>query len=322
METKEQLLAHMDPELRPFYEMMPEYSMTPYDTLMIIRHGAEAMRQQVSVSPIDRDDLIFRKEQILPEDLEVRVYEPVARKKVSTAILYFHGGGCVLGTAEQDDAAAVSLALEYNTVVFNVNYRCAPEFPAPAGQLDAVRAWKWLLAEGMEKYSINTSKVVFYGGSGGANIAIGAALRILDEGEILPAGLIVPYPMIDDRGITVSSQMDMDTSLWGRGHNQAAWNYLLHGLDTMDTAEADAYIAPARRTDLRGLPPVLTFVGSVDILRDETIAFVQHLAESDVDVEFSLYPGAFHGFDVYVPEAGCAKRAAEAVRLFLQKRFA
>lgn len=152
-------------------------------------------------------------------------------------------------------------------------------------------------------------------------MVLGAALRLLDAGKRQPALYQPLYPMIDDRGITYSSYEIQDTSLWGREQNMQAWDYYINGLSGERKENISPYTAPARREDFTGLAPVFTFVGELDQFRDETLELVKNLSRSGVPVEFTLYPGCYHGFELYAPEASIAKQAQGSVHAALQRVF-
>jgi acetyl esterase/lipase len=111
------------------------------------------------------------------------------------------------------------------------------------------------------------------------------------------------YPMLDDRRLTKSSNEITDGRVWDKAKNQLGWELYLG-----PNGEASPYAAPARATDLTGLPPTYTCVGDLDPFRDETIDFVQRLIQAGVPVEFHLYPGCFHGFEEYFPAAEISQR--------------
>ena len=200
-------------------------------------------------------------------------------------------------------------------------YRLAPEHPAPSGQLDCYAAWEWLCTEGAKQFNLDLTRSAFYGGSGGGNMVIGVALRLLDEKGRLPTILLPLYPMIDNRGISLSSREITDNSLWGREQNLMAWNYYLFGQAGAHGRNVDSYVVPIHRDSFYGLPPAFTFVGELDQFRDGTLAFVYKLSRSHVPVEFTLYPGCYHGFEVWVPNADVSKRARRAIHEFIQKAF-
>lgn len=320
---KEEMLRRIDPELRDCYAAMQPYSLA-YDALRAIRAYSISQFRRAPSAFAGRGDICLKLITIDGADhmpLELRVYEPLPRGEALPVILYFHGGGGVMSSAEQDDPFCMELALRERCLVVSVEYRLAPEHPAPAGQLDCYAAWKWLCAEGAQRFNADLSRSAFYGGSGGGNMALGTALRLLDQGERLPTVLLPLYPMIDERGVTPSSREITDESLWGRTQNQQAWDYCLHGLGGVKTEAPGPYTAPVHREDFSGLPPVLSFVGALDLFRDETLELVQKLARCGVPVEFTLYPGCYHGFEVWVPGAEVSQRARRSIHEFLQRAF-
>jgi acetyl esterase/lipase len=122
------------------------------------------------------------------------------------------------------------------------------------------------------------------------------------------------YPMIDDR-MTSESMRDYDAPLWSAQHNRVAWNLYLGALSG---DEVPKYAAPARETDYTGLPPTTTFVGALDPFHDETIEYVEHLRAAGVPVEFRVFEGCYHGFDLIRPDSKPGRAANE----FLCARFA
>lgn len=128
------------------------------------------------------------------------------------------------------------------------------------------------------------------------------------------------HPMLDDRCITQSCNEITDPRVWNRKYNGQAWEMYL-GAD--HTGEVSPYAAPARATNLSGLPPTYTCVGDLDPFCDETIEYVKRLRQAGVSTEFHLYSGCFHSFDRVVPNAEISKRAIkeynQALKRALQK---
>ena len=110
------------------------------------------------------------------------------------------------------------------------------------------------------------------------------------------------YPMLDHRSATASAHEILDVGIWDRAANLEAWGLYLGGNG------ADAYASPALADDVHGLPPTFVDVGGIDLLRDEAIDFVGRLAAAGVTTEFHLHPGAYHGSELFAPEAGLSKR--------------
>ena len=109
---------------------------------------------------------------------------------------------------------------------------------------------------------------------------------------------LLVYPMLDDRNVTPSSHTVIDPKVWNREANAAGWNAYLAGRAGADDVEP--YAAPARATDLAGLPPAYIDVGDLDLFLDEDIAYAQALMRAGVPVELHVYPGAFHGSNNFV----------------------
>ena len=323
--TKEEMLAKMDPELVPMYGMLPEYSIVPYETLCAVRQGHDDLFSGEEWSIRGREDIRLQVLRISNSDnsgeLELRVYRPAALTGTLPCIFYLHGGGCVMYRAWHDDIACAAFSLQENCVIVNVDYRLAPDFPAPTGQLDALTAWNWLISEGISALDIDPEKIIIHGNSGGGNIAVGLVLRILDAGIKLPAAVVPLYPMLDDRSCTPSSSMVEDNTFWGTDLNAAAWKYYLHGQDPFDIRVPDGYTAPARRESFKGFPKTFTFVGGLELFRDEVMEMVRKMSRDGVDVEFHLYPGCCHAFEQFIPTAAVSRQALEAKHQFIQKVF-
>ena len=127
-----------------------------------------------------------------------------------------------------------------------------------------------------------------------------------DRGEIDIRFQLLVYPMLDDRNRTVSSHAISEPWVWNRAANVAGWDAYLAGRAGSDGVSA--YAAPARATDLAGLPPAYINVGTLDLFLDEDIAYAQALTAAEVPVELHVYPGAFHGSPGLVPGAAISKR--------------
>jgi acetyl esterase/lipase len=147
------------------------------------------------------------------------------------------------------------------------------------------------------------------GDSAGGGLAAGLALRLRDGAGPLPEFLLLTQPALDDRLATPSMRAAVDTPVWTRESAAASWAaYLGPHRD-----DPPAYAAPARATDLRGLPPAYVAVGQLDPLRDEGVAFALALAAADTAVELHLFPGTFHGSTVVEDAEVSRRQRAEEV---------
>lgn len=248
-------------------------------------------------------------------DLAIRVYRPVnatGSRSVrsgptsggtgSTPGLFFiHGGGMVLGNLDSDDGVPTMLCETLGVVIVSVDYRLAPEHPAPAAIDDCVAALRWM-GDHAADLGYDPDRLAVYGGSAGGGLAIATALMVRDHGGPAISFLMPIYPMIDDRNETPSSREITEVGIWDRDGNIESWGWYLGG------KAADQYSAPARATDLSGLPPTFIDVGEMDMFRDEDIDFANRLMQAGVPTEFHVYPGAYHASEIFAPTAALSQR--------------
>jgi acetyl esterase/lipase len=235
-------------------------------------------------------------------DLGVRIYRPVGATGPLPGILFLHGGGMVMGTLDTDHLTAVMLCETLGAVIVSVDYRLAPENPAPAAIEDCYTGLQWMAANANELGYEPTDRLAIYGGSAGGGLTIATALVSRDRGGPGIGFLMAPYPMIDDRNVTPSSQVILDIGIWDREGNIEAWEWYLGG------NPADQYSAPTRATDLSGLPPTFIDVGDQDMFMDEDVEFAARLKDAGVPVELHVYPGAYHASEVFAPTAELSQR--------------
>ena len=180
---------------------------------------------------------------------------------------------------------------------FGVDYRLAPENPAPCGVEDGFAALKYV-SEHAAELNVDPKRIAVMGDSGGGCIAAGTALLARDRG-LSPAlaKQILIYPMLDDR-THLDEGEDLHKFLtWQLHENVLSWKALLGEKAGKPEAEVSAYAAPARAESLRGLPPTYIDIGTLDLFRDENVEYVARMVKENVEVEFHLWPGLPHGFE-------------------------
>jgi len=234
-------------------------------------------------------------------DLAIRVYRPVNATGTLPGLFFIHGGGMVLGNLDSDDGVPTMLCETLGALVISVDYRLAPEHPAPAAIDDCYAALKWM-GDNAAELGYNPERLAVYGGSAGGGLAIAIALMVRDHGGPSIRFLMPIYPMIDDRNETSSSHEVTEVGIWDRAGNIESWAWYLGG------KPANQYSAPARATDLTGLPPTFIDVGEMDMFRDEDITFAQRLLASGVPTELHVYPGAYHASEIFAPTAALSQR--------------
>jgi acetyl esterase/lipase len=230
-------------------------------------------------------------------DVRVLVYEPTGRIRPSGALVWIHGGGLIMGTPEQGNALCSRFAAELGIVVVSVDYRLAPEHPFPAGLDDCATALAWT-HEHADRLGIDTARIAVGGDSAGGGLAAALAQRAHDDGGPPICFQLLQYPMLDDR---TALRDGPETFVWTRSSNRYAWQaYLGHALEQDETRP---HAAPARRTDLSGLPPAWIGVGSIDLFNAEDADYAQRLEAAGVRVEYLEVPGMYHAAEVFVPNA-------------------
>lgn len=236
-------------------------------------------------------------------DVRVRVHRP-REDATGAVLLWVHGGGHVLGAAEQDDPLLEAVVARTGCTALAVDWRRAPEDPYPAALHDSYAV---LVAVGAGRFGgdLDPGRVVVAGASSGGGVAAGLALFARDRGEQTLAAQLLVYPMLDDRELTLSSRTVTDRRIWNHESNRIGWAAYLGG---RTGADVPAYAAPARADDLSGLPPTWIATAALDLFRDEDIDYARRLLAAGVPTELHVYPGGVHGFDLFAPDAALTRR--------------
>ena len=229
---------------------------------------------------------------------------------------WMHGGGYVLGSARQGDAFTLRAASELGMFAVSVEYRLAPETPYP-GPLEDCYEGLAHLVENAAALNLDTDKIIIGGVSAGGGLCAGLGLLVRDRGAFSVLGQLLLYPMIDDRNVAATSDTLADTLVWTRAANLFGWQSYLG--DLYGSNDIPIYAAPARATDLSGLPPTYLPVGDLDLFLDENIAYAQKLTRSGIPTHFHVFPGAYHGFNAFAPEAPASEACNAEIFSFIAK---
>jgi acetyl esterase/lipase len=224
------------------------------------------------------------------------------------AVLYVHGGGMVSCTVEIFAPAIARNVALAGMPFFAVDYRLAPEYPAPCGVEDCFAALKYL-SEHAKELNIDPARIAVMGDSAGGGLAAGAALIARDRKLSPPlAKQILIYPMLDDRTSYPPDHPLIKFLTWQATDNVLAWNAVLgEGKAGNPDAVVSEYAVPARAKSLAGLPSTYIDVGGLDLFREENIKYASRLMEECVDVEFHLWPGVPHGFESAIGTSWAAR---------------
>jgi acetyl esterase/lipase len=253
-------------------------------------------------------------------DIALRMMRPSELGGAPRPLVYWmHGGGYILGSAEQDDSLMAKFASELGCIGVSVEYRLAPETPYPGPHNDCFEGLMHL-ADNAAQYHIDTTRIIIGGASAGGGLAAGLALRVRDEAAFTLAGQVLLYPMIDDRNIAQPDAEHENTLVWSREANLFGWTSYL-GQQPGGEGIA-AYAAAARAEDVSGLPPTYLPVGELDLFLDEDIVYAHRLLQAGVACELHIFPGAIHGFNGFVPEARISRICNQEIADFVARMVA
>jgi acetyl esterase/lipase len=289
----------LDPEIREAVRDIPDFVFSDETVPM--------MRQNAVFAPVAAPD-IGRTELTTEPDggVSMTVLRPRDAVGNLPVLFWMHGGGTVIGNRYMDDSRLGEWCRSLSCVCVSVEYRLAPEAPYPAAIDDCDNGLRYIFDHAAE-LRLDTGRIGVGGRSAGGGLAAALALRWRDRGDDRLAFQYLEYPMLDDRMDWPSSQLD-GLPVWSRESNAFGWRAYLGEHYGSDHVPPDA--APARASELAGLPPTFITVGTADCLRDEAIDFAARLCRANVSTELHVYAGAVHGFDMFVDCAvvRCAAR--------------
>jgi acetyl esterase/lipase len=239
--------------------------------------------------------------------LKLGWYRPSASGPGS-AVLYLHGGGMILGLEHLGvvyDLAVREYVATSGVPMLMVDYRIAPEHPHPTPVEDCYAALRWL-ADNASTLGVDPARIAVMGDSAGGGLAAGVALLARDRGGPVVAQQLLIYPMLDDRTQTPDPEL-LPYLTWTYDDNVTGWAALLGA--SAGTDDVSAYAAPARATDLTGLPATYIDTGDLDIFRDEDITYARRLSDAGVPTELHVHPGCPHAFEALARAADVSQRA-------------
>ena len=299
----------IDPESREPLDQLLEVLPGGFNSVPDIVARRETLAQVLATIAVPPKENVTREDRAVPgpegaPDISVRVYRPADATGTLPGVYFIHGGGMVLGNVEGESAVAEEICEQVGAVVVSVEYRLAPEHPHPAQSEDCYAGLVWM-ARNAAELGFDPQRLAVYGGSAGGGLTIAVVLLARDRGFPAIRFQMPIYPMIDDANETPSSHEITDVGIWDRAANIEAWQWYLGG------GKPDKYAAPARAEDLSGLPPTFIDVGTVDMFRDEDIAFAARLMQAGVPTELHVNPGAYHASEAFAPQTVLSQRIWE-----------
>jgi acetyl esterase len=270
-----------DPDAKPLHEMTPEEARAFGSSLADTAGPAPAMAR-VEEHTLERDGGSAG-------NVGLRVLVPI--DPPAGVIVYYHGGGWVIGSIDEFDTLARKLAERTSCAVVLVAYRLAPEHRYPVAADDAYAALEWTAAN-LQRIAGGEVPLFVAGDSAGGNLSAVVAVRARDRKGPEIALQILIYP-VTDADFDRPSYTDPENALL-LTREAMIWFWDHYVPDPARRAEPDA--SPLQTADLSGLPPAVVLTAEYDVLRDEGEAYAQRLADAGVPVDLRRYPGQMHGF--------------------------
>lgn len=224
----------------------------------------------------------------------------------SPVVLWFHGGGFAMSEPEQDYSFFKKFIKNYNAVVFAPAYTKSVEKPFPSAFEDAKLSFEYI-KNNANNFGFNASKIFVGGDSAGGGLAFSLSLYARDTKDNSIAFVMSIYPMISHR--LTQTSVDNKMPIWNTVSNINAWKLYIGDFDKSDPMFK--YASPSEEKDFSNLPPVLTYIGTEDPFYAETLQLIANLKSAGVKVDFKIFEGCYHGFDVVCPFAKKSKEARE-----------
>ncbi|MGW5474516.1 alpha/beta hydrolase [Streptomyces chartreusis] len=300
-----------DPELAAALELIKDV-ISPgltMDEIAEVRQGAGI--QLLADLDLTMDGYFEVEDRVVPgpvgaPEISLLICRPAAQVDAGPrpVIYHVHGGGMIIGNNRVGVDAPLAWAKELDAVVVSVEYRLAPEHPHPAPIEDVYAGLEWTAAHASE-FGGDAGRVVVAGASAGGGLSAALALLARDRKGPELIGQMLMCPMLDDRNDSPSTFQMAGLGVWDRTANETGWTALLG--ERRGGPDVSAYAAAARAEDLSGLPPAFLDVGSAETFRDEVVAYASRIWQAGGVAELHVWPGGFHGFDGFAPQAGVSR---------------
>ncbi len=281
----------LDAKVKAFLDQLAAVGTPPLNTLPVAE-ARMAIEQMVAMQG-DPEAVARTEDRRLPGpdgEIPVRVYTPAAKGPLPI-LVYFHGGGWVIGSIASHDGVCRALANRVGAIVVSVDYRLAPEHRFPAAAEDCYAATRWV-AEHAAELGGDATRIAVGGDSAGGNLAAVVALMARDRGGPRLVHQLLVYPVADGGLDTPSYQENADGYFLTRDMMAWFWDHYV----PRRADREHPYCSPLRGADLRGLPPATVLTAEFDPLRDEGERYAKRLTEADVPTTMTRYDGLVHGF--------------------------
>lgn len=311
-----------DPEIQELLDQMKQIGVPNISSLSV--EGARNFFDEFFLPDEEPEEVENVRELSIAEpepgvSIDLRVYYPESLGEPPHPVLvYYHGGGWVIGNIETHDPICRAVANEVECVVVSVEYRLAPEHKFPAAVEDSYTATRWV-SENADVLHVDPDRLAIGGDSAGGNLAAVVALMARDRGEPDIGYQVLVYPATS-HGIEMDSYEENAEGYFLETKDMHwFWNHYLRD----DIDQENLYASPLKANDLSGLPPATVITANFDPLRDEGERYAKRLKEAGVPVELRQFDGMIHGFFTMVvePDLSTAREAISLVSGDLQTVF-
>ncbi|HEY3607193.1 MAG TPA: alpha/beta hydrolase [Pseudonocardiaceae bacterium] len=313
----------LDAELQAAYDayMAEEPELAPMSLEILAGIRAEVDAAVAALEDLSRGGRFTVSQPSVPgldgdPEIPLLICTPANAPASRPALYYLHGGGFFCNDHRTGLDQVLETAERFGATLISTGYRLAPEHPYPAQINDAYAGLLWT-AEHADELGIDPERIVVTGPSAGGGLSAALALTVRDKGGPRLLGQLLMCPMLDDRNDSASAMQMDGIEFWNRSYNGFGWSSLLGALQ--GGADVPQYAAPARATDLVGLPPAFLDVGSAECLRDEVLGYADRIWQAGGRAELHVWPGGLHAFDREVPEARISKAAVAARHNWLER---
>src|SRR5215472_912362 len=311
-------MPDLHPQILRVLEVMAEANLKPIEAMLPTEARAqmEATAQSRKAEPLPVDRVEERSVPGPASDIRLRLYWPNGAAPLP-AIVYYHGGGHVIGSLDTHDLVARNLCAGTEALVVSVDYRMGPEHKFPAAVDDSFAALKWVHANA-KHLGADPDRIGVHGDSAGANLAAVVALKARDAGgpRLRLQSLVYPvadYGLVGDSYAKYAQGYGLltrESMVWFRNH------YLRSPKDAEDWRAS-----PIKAPSFGGVAPAIVITAECDVLHDDGERYAEALRRAGATVEYKDYPGMINGFFGMMPAVDDAINAQRAVWAAFKRAF-
>lgn len=296
-------VAMASPELQIVIQQLKSQPLLEVPSIAEMRAGLEAMAGAFPLAP----DATCEKVDAGGVPAE---WITVPGADSTSAILYLHGGGYVVGSINSHRGLASRLSRAAGARALAIDYRLAPEHPFPAAVDDATTAYRWLVKRG-----VSPRRIVIAGDSAGGGLAVATLVNLRDQGDPLPAAGVCLSPWVDLEGIgeSMTARAHLDPMVQKEGLQMLARHYL-------GKADARSPLAAPLYADLSGLPPLYIQVGTAETLYDDSTRLAERARKAGVDVTLEPWEEMIHVFQLFAAMLPEGREAIERIGAFVRRQ--